>query len=152
MAKRNSTKVKFIVVYVLIALLLVGLCATVITLDKQITTETVSVWAFKNGALDAEGEYDESDGSIYMKNVESVDGLEIEVMEDAEVTYQIFFYDEDKEFLSASEELSADYVYANDVEGAEYFRVVITPTDDEEIGLFEKNGYAKQLTITIDRA
>ena len=152
MAKRNSTKVKFLVVYVLIALLLVGMCATVITLDKQIETKTVSVWAFTNGALDAEGEYDESDGSIYMKNVESVDGLEIEVMEDAEVTYQIFFYDEDKEFLSASGELSADYVYGNDVEGAEYFRVVITPTDDEEIGLFEKNGYAKQLTITIDRA
>ena len=152
MAKRNSTKVKFIVVYVLIALLLVGLCATVITLDKQITTETVSAWAFSNGALDAEGEYEESDGSIYMKNVASVDGLEIELMEDAEVTYQIFFYDEDKDYLSASAELTGDYVYENDVEGAEYFRVVITPTDDEEIGLFEKNGYAKQLTITIDRA
>ena len=152
MAKRNSTKVKFLVVYVLIALLLVGMCSTVITLDKQIETETVSVWAFKIGALDAAGKYDESDGSIYMKNVESVDGLEIEVMEDAEVTYQIFFYDEDKALLSVSEELSADYVYANDVDGAEYFRVVITPTDDEEIGLFEKYGYAKQLTITIDRA
>ena len=151
MAKRNSNKVKFTVVFVLIAMLMVGLCATIVTLDKQIETETVSVWAFSNGALDAEGEYDESDASIYTKDLLTVNGLEIEVEEDAEVTYEVFFYNEDKEFISSSGELSDNYVYANDVEGAEYCRVVITPTDDEEIGLFEKNGYARQLTIKVDR-
>lgn len=149
--KRNTNKVKFTVVFVLIALLLVGMCATVVTLDKQIETETVNVWAFKNGELNEAGKYVESDSALYLEEMLSVDGLEIEIVEDADITYKIYFYDADKKYLSASAELSENYTYST-VENAEYFRVVITPVGDEEISLFEKNGYAKQLTITVDRA
>lgn len=88
--------------------------------------------------------------SIRTKELISVEELVCDYDEkDALITYQIFYYDEDEEFLSVSEVLNADY-NAEDVdlpEGATYARIVITPTSDSEITASEVSDYAGELTV-----
>ena len=146
----NTNKQKFTVVFVLLALLTAAVIGMVIALNNSITTTTLKTGDYKNGGLDDEGKYVETDESIVTKDYVSVDGLEIDVADELEITYSIYFYNEDKELVSVSENLAEDYAYV-EAENVEYFKIVITPTDDEEVSLFEKGGYAKQLTVTVDR-
>ena len=146
----NSNKRKITALFVLVALIVTALIGVIITLDRTITTETLASIDYKIGALDEDGKFDDSKASIVTKDFNTVDGLTVEFNEDAEVTVRIFFYDEEEEFLSATEELSSDYTFV-ETESVEYFKIVITPTDDEEITLFEKGGYVKQLKVTFDK-
>ena len=146
----NSNKRKITALFVLVALIVTALIGVIITLDRTITTETLASIDYKIGALDEDGKFDDSKASIVTKDFNTVDGLTVEFNEDAEVTVKIFFYDEDEKFVSATEELSSDYTFV-ETDGVKYFKVVITPTDDNDITLFEKSGYAKQVTITINK-
>ena len=154
MAKRKlktSNKFKFSVVFVLIAMLIVGLCSTVFMLDKHIETKEVSSTVFKYGRLDTDGDYVESKAALYTSDYLTVNGLKIEIDEDAEITYSIYFYDEDYNLVQSKSDLSVDYVYETIVENPSYCKIVITPTNDKKISWYEKSGYAKQLSITVEK-
>jgi len=146
----NSNKRKITVLFVLVALIVTALIGVIIALDRSITTETLSGIDYQIGILNEDGKYEKSDKAIVSKSFNTVDGLTVEFEEKAEVTVKIFFYDEDEKFVSATEELSSDYTFV-ETDGVKYFKVVITPTDDNDITLFEKSGYVKQVTITINK-
>ena len=61
-------------------------------------------------------------------------------------------YDKDGEFVSASEELTADFD-GEIPENAESVKIMITPTADEDgkISVIEVLGYAAQLTVTVNK-
>lgn len=152
--KRMSVNdIKWIISFVLIAMLIVAVIFAFVKIDKNEKTKTLGTNSFTYaiGLLDAEGEYEQGTSSIYMKDYYSVDGLTIELQDKATVTYKLFFYDENKEFIDMTSDLSLSYDSSSTPTTAEYFRIMITPTNDAEVSFFEIDDYAKQLTVSINK-
>ncbi len=146
----KGDKAKWIVVTIAIILLTVAVIGIVvgITRDKKAIE-------FKVGTLNATGQYQESSSSIYMKESASCKDLTVTKDFEAQITYRIVFYDSDEKFIGATEDLSGNFSVSGnkDFSGegkfaeAKYFRIVITPTADEEVAGTEVLTYAGQLTI-----
>ena len=151
--KVDSLNLKWIISLVLIALLSVAMVFAFVKIDKNESTKTIGGNSFNYsiGLLDESGEYEQGTSSIYMKSFYDVDGLTVEVAEDATVTYKICFYDEDKNFVSMTESLSEDFDGSTTPENAEYFRVVVTPTNDAEVQWTEIGMYAGMITVTVSK-
>lgn len=149
----NANKIKWIITFTLIAILSIAVIFAFVKIDKNEKTKTLGTnsFTYSIGVLDSEGEYEQGTSSIYTKNYYSVDGLTVEIEKDATITYKLFFYDEDKEFVSNTSDLSLNYDGSNVPATAEYFRVMITPTNDAEVSFFEIGTYAGQLTVTINK-
>jgi hypothetical protein len=113
--------------------------------------ETIGRFAWELGNVNDSGELVESKESIYTEGYYSVDAMEITVAKDSTITYRVVFYDENKEFVSATESLEADFDTTSIPENAKYFRVVLTPyeVDGEavKISVFSMSKYFKQLEI-----
>ena len=79
--------------------------------------------------------------------------MNVELEKDATVSYKIFFYDEEKQFLCALEQTD-DYDEAEIPEEAansKYFKIVITPNADAEVSKGEISKYESQLEVTINK-
>ena len=150
---KTADAVKWVVVF----LLVIGLIGAVITLfvmlDRQTTVTEIGAEAYTIAALDDSGEQTDGDTSIVTRNAVTTDGLKVEIADDATVTYALYFYDADGEFVSKTADLSADFDGSAIPENAESAKIVITPTADEDgkVDLTEVIGYANSLTITVNR-
>ncbi len=146
---------KWIIAFILIGVLLVGMVVMAVKLADNETTQAVSPLAFEIGGLGTDGKEINNTGCIRMKNSVSVDGLEIVIAEDAEIKYSVFFYSVDEDgkevFISKTDVLEADLVASLIPETAEVCKVVIEPTMDAEVGIFEIVGYAQQLEISYNK-
>lgn len=152
MKLRLSTKNKWILVWCLIGVLSVGMVSTAVKLNDSIKTETLTSMDYEIGGLTSAGAENNSDGSIRTKDFITTDGFEVKMQEDAEVTYRLYFYDADESFISMQEaEQTGDYVFPATGNNAAYVKVVITPTDDTEITMFEKGGYCDDIEVTYDK-
>ncbi len=119
--------------------------------NANVTSEKLTASDYTIGAINGDGKIVESKLSLY-SDLETVDGLEIKVDEETStVKYQVFFYDKDGEFISTTEDLDGDFDTATIPDGAESFRIVITPNpvDDEAVKLnvFNMGKYIKQITV-----
>lgn len=150
---KTADAVKWFIVFVL----LLGVIASVVTLfiqvDRNTTVTQIGAEAYKIAALDDSGEETESDKSIVTRDAFTTDGLKIELADDAAVSYELYFYGADGEFVSKTGALTADYDGSTVPETAATVKVVITPTEDEDgkVTLTEVFGYASALTITVNR-
>ena len=150
---KTADAVKWVVVF----LLVIGLIGAVITLfvmlDRQTTVTEIGAEAYTIAALDESGEQTDGDTSIVTRNAVTTDGLKVEIADDADVTYTIYFYGSEDEFISKTEALSADFDGSAIPENAETAKIVITPTADEDgkVDLTEVLGYAGQVTVTVNR-
>ena len=150
---KTSDKIKWVIVF----LLIIGLIATTVTLfvklDRQTTVTEIGAEAYIIGTLDDEGAKADGDTSIVTRNAVTTDGLKVEIADDADVTYTIYFYGSEDEFISKTEALSADFDGSAIPENAETAKIVITPTADEDgkVDLTEVLGYAGQVTVTVNR-
>ena len=150
---KAADTVKWIVIF----LLVIGLAGAVVTLfimlDRQTTVTEIGAEAYIIGTLDDEGAKADGDTSIVTRNAVTTDGLKVEIADDADVTYTIYFYGSEDEFISKTEALSADYDGSAIPENAETAKIVITPTADEDgkVDLTEVLGYAGQVTVTVNR-
>lgn len=155
--RMSKNNVKFVVLFSLVAILIVGMIFALVKIDKNEKTKTLGsgTFTYAIGLLDDEGGYEQGTSSIYLKDFYSVDGLTIEVKEDATVTYSIFFYNEDKENVGKELDLEGNFDITSDsvsvLETAKYFKIMITPTNDAEVSWNEINTYASQLTVTINK-
>ena len=148
---KRSDRVKWIIIFVLVFALIAGFAGMAVILNREVKTYDLTSFSYEIGGLDAEGAEEEANTAIRTKDFQSVDGLTVSVSDDMTVTYQLFFYDADKEFLSASDELVIDFD-GTIPEGAEYVKVLITPIEDEDgVTFTEIAGYAGQITVTLDR-
>lgn len=148
---------------VLAGVLLFGaVSAAVGILNKD--TKTISSTAFAVGGINDQGNYVESETSIYTKDMFECQGLSIEPDFEATGTYQVFYYDNNKNFVGATDELKAEdgvYNKADTYVFAKYARIMITPavpTDDDgyidedfKIRFYEVAGYASDYTITVNK-
>lgn len=103
------------------------------------------------GGLTEQGQYLETKESIYTKDAFACQGLDIEIDFDNNISYRIFFYDADNDFLTSTGKLQENYDETTTPIEARYARVVITPDDDDKISWFEKSGYANQIEISVNK-
>lgn len=149
---KTADAVKWVVVF----LLVIGLIGAVVTLfvmlDRQTTVTEIGGEAYTIATLDENGEQTEGDTSIVTRDTFTTDGLKVELADEASVTYQLFFYDGEGNFISATGDLSADFD-GEIPENAAYAKCEITPTADEDgkVDLSEVLGYAGQVTITVNK-
>ena len=150
--KRNW---KSILCGVLVVVTLIGACAGLAAIFNN-DTKTIGSSAFERGALDINGEYVETKQSLYTKEAFRCTGLRIEPDFEAQLTYDVFYFDENDNLINTKYDLKG--VYDEDFPFAYKARVVIHPNipegvdkNDFEIGLFEIYSYASKLTITVDK-
>lgn len=107
------------------------------------------------GLQDTTGKYEESDLTLYTKDAFECYGLQIKPNFDSKVQYQIFFYDEIGNFISATELL--DGSYRDDVPYfATHARLELTPIWAEDVKKSErvlkwsnKGKYTDELEIKV---
>ena len=149
-------KISDTIKWVIIFLLMIGVIGAVVTLfvmlDRQTTVTEIGGEAYTIATLDENGEQTEGDTSIVTRDTFTTDGLKVELADEASVTYQLFFYDGEGNFISATGALSADFD-GEIPENAAYAKCEITPTADEDgkVDLSEVLGYAGQVTITVNK-
>ena len=156
MTMNKKNKIWLAIIGVLSTVAVVVSLGTVARVDKSETTKKLTASSFSIGLFDDETgktpEEADKRGLATTKYYE-LDGLKIEVEKNATVKYQVNYYDKDKNFL-AVQTLTADFDSANipsAATNAKYVRIEIIPLedDDDTVSLFEKNGYADQLEITV---
>ena len=149
-------KIADTVKWVIIFLIAIGLIGAVVTLfvmlNRQTTVTQIGPEAYTIATLDENGEQAEGNTSIVTRDTFTTDGLKVELADEASVTYQLFFCDGEGNFISATGDLSADFD-GEIPENAAYAKCEITPTADEDgkVDLIEVLGYARQVTISINR-
>ena len=155
---KKKFKIRYIIIIISVMLSLVTAVSAIISVkNSQETTIKIGATSFVTGVVDSEsGKVFDSKYSLVMKNMQSVDGLKVDVDEDTvTVGYRIAFYDENKDLIEVTSELIEDYDSAIQPENAEYFRIIIYPfsVDGErvEIGVFNSLGFINQLEIEIDK-
>lgn len=150
--KRSDT-VKWVIIFLLVIGIIGAVVALFVQMDRQTTVTELGPEAYMIGALDEEGKAADGDASIVTRKAFSTDGLKVELADEAEVTYELFYYDDEDEFISSTGALSTDFLGLTVPLNAETAKIVITPTEDEDgkVSLTEVIGYADQVTVTMDR-
>ncbi len=112
------------------------------------TTKEISL-SYEVGSLSRDGKYSETEESIYTKTAFECQGLKITPDFDSQVSYQVFFYDQNEQYLESTASMTEFY------EGtpllAKYARIEITPQEDEKVSWYEVNKYAKQITVEVNK-
>lgn len=144
--------VKWIIAFLLIFAAIAAIAVMMVKLDRQTTVTKIGAEMYSVGAIADDGTAEDVDTSIVTNNAFTTDGLTVTIADDATVTYALYFYDADGEFISATEELSADFD-GTIPEGAETAKIVVTPAEDEDgkVTLTEIVGYANQVTVQVNR-
>lgn len=152
MATKKTKKIGTIVAAILGVVVAGGVIFSLTNNDKE-TKNAGGTFAYEVGTLDDNGEKTKDNTSgLRTKDFKSAKGLTVDLEKNATVSYEIFFYDEDKNFLTSLEQTD-DYEESELPEAAataEYFKIVITPNADAEVSATEISKYAKQLEVTID--
>ncbi len=144
MAKKMDKTSRILMIVLIGVMVIVGV--SLIKQSANEKTKTLGLIDWEIGAIDADGEFLKDTGSIVTKDFHNVEDLEIELAKDAMVSYKVFYYDEDEAFISASNALSADYA-GTAPEGAVYFKLMVTPSNDAEVSLLEIPGYVEQISV-----
>lgn len=127
-------------------------------------TKTISSLSFEVGGINGEGNHINTKTSIYTKDMFECQGLTIEPDFEATGTYQVFYYDSNKNFIHATDVFKVtDGVYkkGNNIGNAKYARIVITPDvpidedaneeKDFKIRFYEVASYASDYVITVNK-
>ena len=157
--KTNKKRIGKTLKVVLLGLLTLGIAGAVYSaITNRVENEIHP--KFEVGALDTEtGEYVKDEQKLYTPDLIEYNNLEVSLAFDNNVNYQVFFYDEDGEFVSASDVQTKKFKDESDE--LKYARIVITPiieddaetedvneTEEFKVTLLNKRSYVKQLTIT----
>ena len=153
-------KIKRVLIWVLLGALVVASVVAFVKIGKMEKTKDVGVTSYSIGSLNADDGKEIKDERSLRSKILSADKFnKIDIKDKADVTYQIFYYNADKEFIGKSEELSADttelpatQTVQSATENVAYFRIVIKVTDTEKkVTIFNMNKYVKQVTVTLNK-
>lgn len=151
--RTGKNRILTVITFILCLALLGGVIGLAVKLERQTSINKLGGEAYSIGAIDEKGDYKESTASIYTRKGITVDGLKCELQENAKIKYQLFFYDKDGKFVSASSELTSDFNGTGTPTTAKTVKIVIIPTADEDgkVSLTEVLGYAAQLSVQYSR-
>ena len=120
-------------------------------IDEALTYKSIGWTKYSIGGLASNGSYMSTDQSIYTEKAFECQGLNVTPVFDSTVSYQIYFYDQNNEFVHTTGRLTGTFVQDSVPFFAKYARIVITPNDDNKVTIFEKAKYAKQIEVKIYR-
>lgn len=153
--KGLSVKAKKVLIGIGVGVMVAGMIGMGVQINKLTKTKEVSdVFGWEIGLLSTEdGGEVKGTTSIRMKDYCTVDKFTVDIQEDPSVSYRVFFYNAEKEFISVTDELVVDYDSATEEvpEGAEYVRIMATPQNDPEVSTFEVAGYANDMLVEYKR-
>lgn len=156
MKYKKKMNIRKVLSMILCGVLLVGAVFGAISIGKKITDNSKTITPkFTVGSLDVNGEYVESKASLYTKDYFECKGLVVNLEFDSNVTYTIFYYDENNDFVSMSgphlRSLEADVPLE-----AVYARLVITPlwsadipAEDRVCHWYDTYKYTRQIEIRV---
>lgn len=156
---RKDINWKQILIIVISFALLAALCVTCVSIftkkDKDSDGYVEVIPKFSIGGLKNDGTYEDTDASLYTKDAISAQNVKIVLEFDSTVTYQLFFYDEFDNFISAGVALGKGSE-TEVPDGATAFRIELTPVwdedveeDDQKVTLLNKGSFTKQLTVKV---
>ena len=146
---RNKDKIQNIAIAVL-AVTTVLSVGTLIVTNVNEDTKVLKASNFEIASVADDGDLVKDGTTSLVSGFVNAEDLQIEIAENAVVTYKVHYYDEDKEWVSSTVEQSVDYALEMP-ETAEYARVEITPIEDNYISVFEKAEYASQIKVTVEK-
>ena len=142
--------------YVFVFLLVIAAVALISSLSVNNNGELEKINPkFSIGALDATGEFMESDSSLVTKEAFVCNDLTVYKDFNSDINYQIFFYDYDENFILSTEVRNDKFV--NELPNWTYYaRIVITPVWDKDIAeedqiikWYEVYKYSSKLNVEI---
>lgn len=142
--KKNTL---FIVGAILLGILVISAIISLGTrLGSSQSYDKLSSSDYVVGTLNTAGEFDKSAECFVTEDYITVDGLKVIVEDDANLSYKLFFYDENKTFISNTSAFAVTY---NGLipETAEYFKIVIDPTNDSDISLYDIIKYSSDVDV-----
>ncbi len=155
-------RVRGIIQSILIIGLLVAVIALGVRLAKNETENNKTILAldsYQVGTLSIDGDEPEiittSGIDIISRSPISLDGLEINIDKDADISYSLYYLDKDGVGLEESDNFTKDFV-ADEAElptGATHAYVIIHPNNDDDntISLIEQRDYVNQLTVSYNK-
>lgn len=155
-----SKKTKKFLTALLCVVLSVATIGLAVKVSKLQKTKELGAAAYSVGTLNVEdGKEAKSDYALRTGYQEAVKFDKIVIGKDAKITYQVFYFDADKNFIGKSEALAVDMeelpttqTVGSDKKDVKYYRVVIlVPETETKVSLLNKGDYAKQLTVTIKK-
>ena len=158
MAKKETGKkaVAIAVAAMSVMGVVLGGAALIKSCSNDKTREISSTFGYEVGLLDDETGRDKSGGTAWRtKDFVSINELAVDVdEEDGSVSYTLYYYDEDKAFLSKGSTLSLDYKVATDTEkpsDAEYVRIVFTHANDTDISTSDIRDYTDLYKVSYSK-
>ena len=129
-------------------LFFIGAVFGISSIAKKANEDTKAIsLTYAVGGLNFYGKYEETKDSIYTKDAFECQGLKITPNFDSQVSYRVFFYDANEEFIECTSVLTEFYEGAPIV--AKYARLVITPQNDNNVSLFEIHKYSSDIKVQI---
>lgn len=118
------------------------------------STKEIGNGAFQVAAVAEDGKIDKESEEHITSDLISAAGMKVELSEDAKISYEIHWYNEDKVWQSSTGTQTGDF--DGDIpEGVKYARIEITPVDgaddDGKISWFEMQDFLGQLTVTVNK-
>ena len=159
MLTRRSKNI--IAVLAILVALSLGIFAAV-KINKIEKTKDLGLTSYSIGGISVtDGKDETSEYALRTDFLEAAKFNKITLAEKADVTYQVLYYDVEKNFLGKTEEQSGELTeiaetYA-DVKNSttvnvKYFRVLVKiPENKDKVTLLNKNIYVKQITVTLDK-
>ena len=140
-------KTRWIIMGVAIVLILLMLASLFISMRKLQTVTRVTMSDYAVGAINESGKVIESHHSLYTKKMLNVEDMKVTLKDDATVSVTVYLYDRDENLLTSYDATTP----VNEVSGAKYFRVMITPAlvDGEPVDLNALNmhRYTNQVEV-----
>ena len=147
-SKRTWKKILSVVLGVGLAFgSVIGITNLVLKIEED-TLKTVRP-IYHQGELDSStGEYLESKAKIY-SDIFECKGLTITPKFENDVSYRVFYYDTNENFLTCTSKI--DSFYQSDLDFPRYARIEITSDKDIKINWYEVSKYARQLKIEVSK-
>lgn len=145
--KKKTQKYLQIGAIALGGILLVGATAAIVGDEKEKTLD--SLFGYQVAAIEMDGDLDSSAKTNIVSNFVKVDGLKV-IVENEDISFKLHYFDDDKEYLSASESMTEFDASAEDVTvpvGADYVRVEFTHAEDDKITFAERLEYLKDVEV-----
>ena len=139
---------------VAIVLVLASVGGLVTLFGKQ--TKKISPTSWVVGGLDEDGKFIDDDQTLVNRTLIACEGLSVKKTFKGECSYEIFYFDENDQFLTKV--IPTDDIYSEDYPGAVSCRIVIRPAcpSDEKksefkISFWEVATFAKYIQVTVDK-
>lgn len=121
-------------------------------IDEALTYKSIGWTSYKIGGLaPSNGEYMSTDASVFTKKAFECQGLNVTPVFDNDVSYEIYFYNQNNEFVHRTGRLTGAFVQDSVPFFAKYARIVVTPNEDNKVTIFELAKYAKQIEVKVYR-